>query len=223
MTRRPPGQRTGLTTTPRNITRGPFEVLNGPTVIDATYAIGGANTNRTDELRAGCLMGRINSGLWVPLKLTNVASGFSGSGSGNDGISLNVDDARFFKVADQIEIQTSHDAGALAYENDVIAAIDYTNNMITLTTGVSNPADGSIVRGRGTTAGAGICRGVLANTVRLLSTEPYNTTEYDTQCQIIYSGLVDEDQILGDLTAVKADRANHNIRQIAFDDEQGKD
>lgn len=229
MTQRVPGQRTGLSTTPRIINIGEdYRILPGPVVIDATYAIDGANTNKTDELRAGCLMGRINSGLWVPLKLTRVAAGFSGSGSGNSGVSLNVDDARFFKASDQIEVQTTglgSGAQVLAnqYENATVSSVDYTNNVLTLSAAISNPSVGSIVRGRGTSAGAGICRGILKETVRLLSQEPYNTTEYDTQGQILIEGLVDTDLILGDLSAVQADWTNHYVKSIIFDDDQGKD
>lgn len=224
-----PGQRTGITNTPRNVFIGPYSVLPGPITIDATYAIDGANTGRTDELRSGCLMARINSGLWVPLKLTRVAGGFSGSGSGNSGVSLNVDDARFFKVSDPITVKRgkagpgeNQETGSGSDLNTTISAIDYTNNMITLADAAGNPSVGDYVFGRNALAGSGTCRGILLNTIRLLSNEPYNTTEYDTVGQIVYAGLVDASQLLGDLAAVRADTLAHAIKGILFDDDQGK-
>jgi len=221
-----PGQRTGITTTPRNVFIGPYSVLPGPITINATYAIDGANTNRTDELRGGCLMARINSGLWVPLKLTRVAAGFSGSGTGPGGVSLPVDDARFFKAGDPITVKrgkvNAPETGSGSDLNTVVDAVDYVNNVLTLADPASDPSLGDPVFGRNALAGSGICRGILLNTVRLLSTEPFNTIEYDTVGQIVYAGLVDASQLLGDLAAVRADTLTHAIKGILFDDDQGK-
>lgn len=226
-----PGQRTGNTATPRVIKRGPgpHTVLPGPVVIDATYAIDGANTNRTDELRAGCLMGKISSGLWVPLKLTRIATGGSGSGSGKTSTLLPVDDARFFKVGDPIIVDTgtasTPNSGTTGALHTSITAINYTTNILTLNDSVDDTGIGAKVTGRGAIAGSHICRGILLETVRLRSKQPYElaTDLFDTQAQILVGGMVDRSQILGDLAAVLADRTNHyGIAQVQFDEELGK-
>lgn len=88
--------------------------LPGPVVIDATAAIDGANTGRTDELRPGCLMGQNTaSGKWAPLKRS------AANGAGIAATSLVVDNARFFKVGDTITVKgargivkATHDASA---------------------------------------------------------------------------------------------------------------
>lgn len=212
-----PGQRTGLTNTPRNIllsSQG-VQVLPGPQYIDATYAIDGANTNRTDELRAGCLMARITSGLWVPCKNSYVSSGTSGSGSGTTTTTINVDDARFFKASDTVTVPVA--AGTVSR---TVSSVDYTNNILTLSSAVDNPSIGVSVIGSGAIAGSEICRGILLHTVRLLSTEPYNTTQYDTPCVILIGGLVDEDQVLGDLTAVQA-YSTTKLGDIKFGNDHG--
>lgn len=218
MSTKTPGQRTGLSITPRNIlasTQGAV-YLPGPVVIDATYAIDGSNTSRTDELRAGCLMARITNGLWVPLKRTRVASGTSGSGSGQTSTTLTVDNAAFFKADDTVTVTVA--AGTV---NRTISSINYTTNVLTLDSAVDNPSIGGAVIARGSLAGAETCRGILAETVRLLTTEPYNTTQYDTQAPILVAGFVKNAQLLGDLAAVRAAMTSHYLQQFLFDDEQG--
>lgn len=215
-----PGQRTGRSVTPRTIfasSQGQV-FLDGPIVIDATYAIDGSNTGRTDELRAGCLMAQITaSKLWVPLKRTTVAEGFSGSGSGNTGVSLDVVDASFFKAGDTIAIAT-RTGGTLSR---TISSVDYTDNSITVTEAIDgDPSVGDAVYANSTLAGAETCRGILSETVRLLTPEPYNTTQYDNAGILAIAGYVNDNHVLGDLAAARAD-TNAKLGNFMFTDEHG--
>lgn len=223
MSRQGPGQYDVYSNTPRNIFIGGREsavvYLPGPVMIDATYAIDGKNIGRTDELRAGCLMARITNGLWVPLKRTRVASGTSGSGTGAGSTQIMVDDARFFKAGDTVSIAT--DNGVV---NRTIASVDYDIDEITFTVAVDDPNIGGAVIAQGSLAGAETARGILAETVRLLTGTPFDTTNRDTQGIILVGGgIVDEDLVLGDLDAVRADLTSHYISHIIFGDEQGID
>lgn len=191
-----PGQRTiDAGSTPREILLSGENVITipGPVVIDATYAIDGSNTGRTDELRAGCLMGQITTTKqWVPLKRTAVKTGTTGIVT-----ALTVDNAAFFKVGDVISVGS--DTGI------TITAIDYTTN--TLTIASTAVVDGEAVIAT-TPAGSETARGILKESVRMLTGVPYDVTSRDVNAVIIISGYVNENMVLGDLAAARADTAN---------------
>jgi len=188
-----PGQRTiDAGTTPREILLSGEGVrtIPGPNVIDATYAIDGSNTGRTDELRAGCLMAQIDTTKqWVPCKRTTVATGTTGTVT-----ALTVVNAAFFKVGDIISV------GA---DNSItVTAIDYTTN--TLTIASTAVVDGEAVIAT-TPAGSKTCRGILKESVRMLTGVPYDSTNRDVNACIIVSGYIDDNQVIGDLAAIRAD------------------
>lgn len=191
-----PGQRTiDSGVTPREILMSDEGkiVLPGPIIIDSAVAIDGKNTSRTDELRAGCLMAQNTaSGKWAPLKRTTVLSG-----GGSSVTTCVLTESRFFKVGDLITI------GA---DDVTILTIDYTTDTITFA--AKTIADGEAVISRGT-AGAGYetCKGILQFAVRLQSGEPYISTLYDKTGTILAGGYVNQDFVLGDLTAARADTA----------------
>lgn len=191
-----PGQRTvDAGVTPREILMSAEGLIHaaGPVVIDSAVAIDGGNTSRTDELLAGCLMAQNTaSGKWAPLKRTTVESG---GGAGATTCVLTV--ARFFKAGDLITI------GA---DNVEILTINYSTRAITFA--ATTIADGEVVIARGT-AGAGYetAKGVLKESVRLLSGVLYDVTLYDKPGVIAIGGYFNQDSILGDLTAARADTA----------------
>jgi hypothetical protein len=200
-----PGQRTlDAGTTPIVVLKNDQGRVDreGPIVIDATYAIDGGNTGRTDELRAGCLMAKLDSGLWVPCKRTAVRTGTTGTVT-----ALTVDDASFFKVGDVITVGA--DTGI------TVTAVDYTTH--TLTIASTAVVDGEVVFAT-TPAGAKTARGILNNTVRLLSGEPFQTDQLDKTSTLLLAGYVDASVIQGDLTAIRAD-TGAKLGQFIWSDE----
>ena len=212
-----PGQRDGITTNPRIVllsTEGVTRLPGGVT-IDATYAIDGGNTGKTDELRAGWLLAQItSSGLWVPLKRTTVAADFSGSGSGNTGNDLPVANAAAFKADDQITVTVA--AGTV---NVTVSSVNYTQNTLTLDTAVDNPPVGGAVYARGDIAGAETARCILGEHVKLLDLD--DQVWRDKQAGDVYlAALVDKSQILGDVDAARTS-GNSELSGILWGDRQG--
>lgn len=203
-----PGQRTGYVATPRDIWLSSHarRWLPGGIVIDASYAYDGGNTNKVDELRAGWLMAKLSSnGLWVPCKRTLVASGTSGSGTGTSQTTITVENAAAFKAGEVINVPL--EGGRVSR---TISSINYTTNVITVTVAVTNLAVGQAIftttlddSVADTGCGNALC--IIDKTVRLLSADPYNTTWYDKVCEAAIAGYVDEDMVLGDLAAARAD------------------
>lgn len=212
-----PGQREILAVTPRKIlwNESGNVVVHAGGVIDATYAIDGANTSKTDELRAGWLMARITaSKLWVPLKRTQIATP-SLSASVPSAL-IYVDNAAAFKAGDTVTVN--------ATTGLTVDSVNYTTNVITLTTSIDvDLAVGDPVFASGDLAGAEIARGVLASTVRLLSGIPFDTTERDKAFQLLIAGCVDNDQVLGDLTAALESGVTNYLSHIIWRDQQGQD
>lgn len=222
-----PGQRDGRTTSPRNVllSQKNLRRVEGGGVIDATYAIDGANTGKTQELRAGCLMARITaSKLWVPLKLTQISDGTSGSGSGNSATAITVEDARFFKAGDAVLVESDDSGGDVT---TTIASIDYTNNVITLDDAVEFARNGGAVKATGVLAGAEIARAVLNEFVDLIDHDD-NTARDRHVSELLINAYVDEGKILGDLAAVRAPdnfstAITHYLDQIQWGDQTGVD
>lgn len=221
-----PGQRDGQTVTPREIwLSGQGRIhIPGPLVL-SKYCHDGANTGRTDEIRRGWLLG-FDSTLnqWVNLKYTRVASGTSGSGTGAGDVNLTVDNAAAFKAGEVVTITTS--AGTVTR---TISSVNYSTNVITLTAAVDNPSIGGAVYvstyADGTSAtGIKTARAVLDATTRLLSGEKYDTDLYSKAVNspgIAIAGYLDEDMVLGDLSAAQAD-SGAKLSQFAFGNNHGQ-
>ena len=224
MTSRLPGQRTGRSYTPRNVLlqeRGAL-YLPGGAVIDATYSYDGANTSYEREIRAGVVLGKLSSGMWAPCKLTSIASGTSGSGSGASTTTFNVTDARHFEVDDIISVPTT--AGRLTR---TISAINYTTNVITVSVAIVNGLTTTLAQpgvGIGNciyphssdpATGVEVPRAILNEFVDLIDHDD-NTARDRTIKNGVIAGIVDEDLILGDLAAIRAAQAEQTTAPIAF-------
>lgn len=214
-----PGQRTGYTATPRNIfyARGGEIFLPGPCVLVST-ATDGKNTSKTDEIRAGMVMAQVTStGKWTPCKRTVTVAGGSGSGSGVGSTAIPVEDASAFIAGETIYVtQTAGQGLSAGAATRVIDTVDYANDIITVTVAAQYDTGAAVY---GATAGTEIPRGILAETVRTLSSEPYNTTVYDKECVILSAGMVDVNYILGDYAACRAATTNY-LSGILWSDRQ---
>lgn len=210
-----PGQRDVFTATPRNVLVSDRAVVMTRGVVSATYAYDGKNT-KPDELRPGCLMAYVYGlGMWMPMKRTRVESGTSGSGSGRTDVNLKVEESRFFKIGDTISVAVA--AGTV---NRTISDIDYDIDMLTLDTAVDNPVIGGAVIARGTLDGAQTCRGILDTFLKLMDED--GEWRDKPVSNIVISGYVDVDAILGDLTAARAD-TSARLEQIMWSDRHGED
>lgn len=172
--------------------------------IDATYAIDGDNTGYTGELRAGTIMARLTTSLlWVPCKRTRLNGAVSSSES------IVVDDARAFKVGDEITVGS--ETGL------IIESIDYANNAITLTVGTVDGADNAIVIGSGSAlAGSEIARGILDEFVDLY--DPNTRANVDRQVgRIVTSNAkIKTTMVLGDLDSCRASGVTNFLSQLQF-------
>ena len=196
-----PGQRSGITVSPRDVLLSYQAVRFGHGVIDAANACDGANTNHEDELRAGMILGQITSSkLWVPCKRT-VASG-----AGSSTTTLVVRDARAFKSGDSIKVGS---ASAQA-----IVAVNYGSNTITLTTGISW-SDGDAVIAQD---GSQTARAILNEFVKLKDEDGVNRNK--SFGQAVIAGLVDPNVLLGDAVAVRADTGN-KLAFVQYGDDAG--
>lgn len=214
-----PGQRAGLTVTPRDFffCRGQEVFLPGPTVLVST-ARDGKNTGKTDEIRAGMIMAQITATKkWTPCLLTSITAGGSGSGSGVGSTTIPVTDASAFIAGQTIRVtQTAGGGLAAGAETRVIASVDYANDLIVLTV-ASQYNTGALVFANND--GSEIPRGILYRTVRTLPEELYNTTHVDKECVIVSGGIVDVRYILGDYAACR-DAAVNYLSGILWSDRQ---
>lgn len=227
MTSRLPGQRTGRTFTPRNVLLQERGALYspGPLVLDATYCYDGANTSYERELRPGVVLGRLSSGMLAPCKLTSLAGGDSGSGSGASAVDLHVTDARHFQVGDVISVPTS--AGRLSR---TISAINYTTNVISVSVAIVNALITTTVQsgvGIGNciyphssdgATGVQVPRFILNEFVDLIDHDD-NTARDRSIKNALIGGIVNEDLIYGDLAAIRAAQAEQTTAKIAFLDQ----
>lgn len=199
---RTPGTVTGQTLTNRNCLKSLDGVEFGRGVIDATYAYDGANTGYERQIRPGTPMGRItSSGLWRPCPRTTTTT----TGTVTAAV---LTDARAFKVGDVVSIGA--DTGI------TITAINYATNTITIASTAIAAGEAVVVAD-----GSQTCRGILNEFVDL-----WDETSQDyvdkTFSELIIRGYIDEDQILGDITAIRA-AASQYINGIIWDDQQGQD
>jgi len=208
-----PGQRiTDAGTTPRQFLMSTHDVqeLPGPIVLDEVNSYDGANTGRTDELRAGQLMAQVTaSKKWVPVKRTVVV----GSGTLT---ALVVRNAAAFQVGETISVGA--DTGI------VISAINYSTNTLTIPS--TTVADGEAVvcttfkDGTTSAAGSEIARGILSQSVRLLSGVPYETTKVAKSAVIVFKAYVNTTKILGDYAACLASGVTNYLSGILWSDRQ---
>lgn len=184
-----PGTRTGRTyQMARNIYWLATNVVRLAGIIDATYAYDGSNTGYETELREGCLMAKITaSGLWVPAKRTAVTTSATSA-------SIVVDNAAFFKAGDTITI--GGDTGL------TVSSINYSTNTITLSGSITAVADEAVFAS-GALAGAGTALAVLGEFVSLRDLESDTNIDRSTG-HLLIDAYLDDAQILGDLTTVKA-------------------
>lgn len=194
-----PGYREGRTYTPRNVTwdQKNLVVIGG---IIVSTAIDGGNTGYTDELREGLIMGQITaSKKWRPCPRTLV----NGSGTLT---ALVVDDARAFIAGDVITVGA--DTGI------TVSAVDYTTN--TLTIASTTVLDGEVVFAED---GSGTARAILGEFVKMKSTDD-NTARDRSTGRLIVAGCVNDDIVLGDLTAVRAATGMY-LNHVIWSDQQG--
>lgn len=197
-----PGQRTGISVTPRDVLMNYDVVRFGRGTIDADKAYDGANTNHEDELRPGTILGQITaSKLWVPCKRT------AANGAGATVTALVVDDARAFKAGDSIKI------AALSAQD--IVSVNYATNTITLTSAVTW-ADGAAVVA---VDGSETARAILNEFVKLKDEDGVARNKMFGQAVIC--GLVYPSMLLGDAAAIRADTGN-KLSHIQFGDDAGQ-
>lgn len=202
MSQQLPGYEPGRSLTPREIKFSDAGSIQIPIIIDGTLAIDGKNTGFTYEIRAGWLMGKTNSGRWVPCKRTR-ANGASG-GSSN---SIVVHDSSAFRVGDAIDVA--------AAANRTITAIDYQTDTITFNGSATTWSDNAVVVARD---GSQTCRGILLDFVRLRNAS--NTQPVNNPASLLIQGAVKTDRLLGDVAAIRAD-PDAKLAGIRFSDDYG--
>lgn len=199
---RTPGTDTGQTVTNRNCLASFDGARYGRGVIDATYAYDGANTGYERQIRPGTPMGRITaSKLWRPCPRTTTTS--------NGAVTaLVVVDARAFKVGDVISVGS--DTGI------TVTDINYSTNTLTITSTTVATGEAVVVED-----GSQTCRGILNEHIDLWDevAQGYVDKEFS---ELVIGGYVDEDQILGDIAAIRAASGQY-LTGITWDDQQGQD
>jgi len=88
-----------------------------------------------------------------------------------------------------------------------------------LDSAVDNPVIGGAVYARSTIAGAETCLGVLDSFVKLRDED--GTLRDKQIANIVVSGMVNDEAILGDLTAARAD-TSAKLANIVWSDQQGE-
>ena len=203
MTSNLPGQRTGLSNTPRNVLYSDKGVIYGQGVVNAALAYDGSNTGYEGELRAGTPLGQITATkLWVPCKRTTVTSG-GGATSAN----VPVVDARAFRAGDTISVGA--DTGL------TVASVNYSTNTITVGSSFTFANSEAVVAEDGSQT----CRGILNEFVKLRDEDAvWRNKPFG---MLILAGLVNHSQFLGDLAAIRAD-TNAQLGQVLWTDRQGQ-
>jgi len=203
MTSNLPGQRTGITSTPRNVLLSTKGLIYGRGILDASKAYDGANVGCEDEIRAGTPLGQITATkLWVPCKRTTVTAD-----GGATSETVPVVDARAFRVGDTISVGA--DTGL------TITSIDYSANEITVEESFTFANSEAVVAEDGSQT----CRGILNEFVKLRDEDAvWRNKPFGL---LILAGLVDPAMILGDLAAIRGD-TNAELRQILWADRQGQ-
>jgi hypothetical protein len=198
-----PGQWTGFANTPRDVLLSSKGVIYGRGVIDSAKAYDGAYTLYEDQIRAGTPLGQITaSKLWVPCKRTTVTAN-GGATSAN----IPVVDARAFRAGDTISVGA--DTGL------VIASVNYATNTITVGNSFTFANSEAVVAEDGSQT----CRGILNEFVKLRDEDAIWRDKPFSM--LLLAGMVDPNQILGDLAAIRAD-TSAQLSQILWGDRQGQ-
>jgi len=204
-----PGQRDGITIVPKQILISTDGLQYGRGVLDASLSIDGKNTNKTDEIREGTPLAKIGN-LWVPVKRTTVSVLHSTTATPEDSEVITVTNSSHFRAGDVITIG--------ANTGLTINSIDYTTDEITVDDDITASVADKVFAS-GASAGGEICRGFLNQFVKFLDEDNVQRDKYVTK--IVIGGLIDENQILGDLVAIRAETTN-KISQIHFGDDAGQ-
>jgi hypothetical protein len=196
-----PGQRPGISITPRDVLLSYESLRYGRGVIDS-HSIDGANTDHEDELRPGTPLGQITATkLWTPCKRTTATS------DETDATSLAVTDARAFQPGDSIKVGSN--------SAQAIVSVDYETNTIALTSAATWSAGDAVIAQDGSQT----ARAILNEFIKLKDED--GIARNKTFGQAILAGLVDNTQILGDLAAIRADSGNR-LAFIQWGDDAGQ-
>lgn len=183
-----PGYLAGRTITPREIFYGSHPgdaaYMPGGVVLDATYCQDGANTNYTNEIRAGWALGRItSSGLYRLCTRTRA------NGAGSSSASLTVDNAAAIRAGDALQIGST---------TGTVSSVNYSTNVITLTA-TKTWSDNDVVY---CTDGSGVCRGFLGEFIKLR--DQWNESDVDKPAQVVVAGMLNQSHLLGDIDSIIA-------------------
>lgn len=197
-----PGYTTGRSVTPKEILKQASKEfkLQVPVAIDKSAAYDGKNTSYEYYIRGGCFLAE-SAGKFAPVKRTKA------NGAGSSSTSLTVDNAIHFKAGDSIKIG---DNAAQA-----IVSINYGTNVITLTSAATWADNAPVYVDAWKTA-----RGILLDDeVALWNAD--KSANVDKTAQMLVAGLVDQDELLGDVTAILEDYdSRRNLALVTFDDYQ---
>ena len=169
--------------------------------IDGTNAYDGGHTSYEKYIRGGAIMAMdTTSLLWVPVKRTFATTAVTGT-------ALVVNDANNFRAGDSIVVGSN--------TAQSIVSIVYSTKTITLTTSITW-LDNDIVE---KTGGMGQARGILVDDeVSLWNHDKSSNVNATAQvCIDSPAGGIDQDAILGDLTAALED-PNNLLGDLGFDD-----
>lgn len=182
-----PGYAEDRLVTPREIQAqaGKDRAISFPVTIDKDASYDGARgTGYEKYIRGGAFLA-YSSGLWAPCKRTKA------NGSGSSSTALTVDNATHFKAGDSVII------GYQAAQS--IVSIDYSTNVITLTSSVSwNDNDPVYVAAWSTAR-------VLLIDDEVVLWNDFKTGYANKTAQAMASGFVKTSQLLGDVTAILED------------------
>lgn len=157
----------------------------GGAVLDSSKCVDQLNTGLTWVLRAGWALGRITSGNKFRLCTRTRANG-----AGSTSTSLTVDNAGAFLAGDSIKVGSN--------SAQAIVSINYSTNVITLTTGISW-SDRDAVIGQD---GSQTCVGFLAESVPLRASD--NVTAADRVGKLVTAGALNKAYLLGDVDSIYA-------------------
>lgn len=201
-----PGVVVGRTVTPRRVLRqaGKDREIIVPVILDGTNSYDGQQSSGYEKyIRAGWLLAQDStSKKWMPVKRTKA------NAAGAATAALVVDNSYPFNVGDTVIVGTN--------VGSVVTAIVYSTHTLTLTA-AKTWADNDPVYVAG---GQGTARAILLDDEVILRTVERNANS-DKSATAMILGYVDQDKVLGDVTAVMEDYDSANaLKNIIFDDYQ---
>jgi len=201
-----PGVVVGRTVTPRRVLRqaGKDREIIVPVILDGTNSYDGQQSSGYEKyIRGGWLLAQdTTSKKWMPVKRTKA------NAAGAATAALVVDNSYPFNVGDTVIVGTN--------VGSVVTAIVYSTHTLTLTA-AKTWADNDPVYVAG---GQGTARAILLDDEVILRTVERNANS-DKSATAMILGYVDQDKVLGDVTAVMEDYDSANaLKNIIFDDYQ---